>query len=229
MPRKPRFFLPNSPVHIVQRGHSKAPVFFEDSDFKAYLNWLREGASRYKVDIHAFVLMTNHVHMLLSSPAPTNISRMMQLLGRYYSPYINKKHNRSGSIWEGRFKSSLVSDDQYLLTCMRYIELNPVRAMMVSSPSDYRWSSFHHNIGAKNIRLITPHTTYLALGERPHERSHNYLQLFEDRLSPQVLRKIRDCLQSGTPLGNSIFVGEVEDRLKVKVGKTSPGRPRKQR
>ncbi len=141
MPRKPRFFLPDIPVHVVQRGHSREPVFFEDSDYRAYLDWLAEAATRYECAIHAYVLMTNHVHILVTPREREGVSRMMQYVGRRYVPYVNYTYGTSGSIWEGRYKASLVHDDQYLLTCMRYIELNPVRANMTSTPGQYRFSS----------------------------------------------------------------------------------------
>jgi putative transposase len=128
MPRKPRFFLPGLPIHVVQRGHSREPVFFEDHDYAAYLDWLTEAAARYECAIHAYVLMTNHVHILVTPREAEAVSRMMQYVGRRYVPYINYTYGTSGSIWEGRYKASLIHDEQYLLTCMRYIELNPVRA-----------------------------------------------------------------------------------------------------
>ncbi len=145
MPRKPRFFLPDVPAHIVQRGHSREPVFFEDTDYRAYLDWLGEAAERYECAIHAYVLMTNHAHILATPRDKHGISRMMQYIGRRYVPYINTTYGTSGSIWEGRYKASLINDEQYLLTCMRYIELNPVRANMARSPGHYRWSSYRAN------------------------------------------------------------------------------------
>jgi putative transposase len=165
MPRKPRFFLPGMPVHIVQRGHSREPVFFEDNDYLAYLRWLKEGAERYKVDIHAYALMTNHIHILATTGDTDGITRMMQYVGRHYVPYINHTYGSSGSIWEGRYKASLIHDEEYLLACMRYIELNPVRADMVRSPAHYRWSSYRCNGQGKEDALITPHALYMALGK----------------------------------------------------------------
>jgi putative transposase len=138
MPRKPRFFLSGIPLHIVQRGHSRDPVFFEDQDYVTYAYWLHKAAVRYQVSIHAYVLMTNHVHLLITPVDASSVSAFMQFIGRHYVPYINHKYGRSGSIWEGRFKSSLVDSESYLLATMRYIELNPVRASMVESPSQYR-------------------------------------------------------------------------------------------
>jgi len=229
MPRKPRFFLPGMPVHIVQRGHSREPVFFEDNDYLAYLRWLKEGAERYKVDIHAYVLMTNHIHILASAGDTEGITRMMQYVGRHYVPYINQTYGSSGSIWEGRYKASLIHDEEYLLSCMRYIELNPVRADMVRSPAHYRWSSYRHNGQGKEDALITPHALYLALGKTLPTRLAAYKALFKAHLDDGVLEDIRSAWQTGTPLGNDFFRQKVEAKLKCKVGQARRGRPRRPR
>jgi len=141
VPRKPRFYLPGIPVHIVQRGHSRQPVFFENDDYHTYLHWLSEAAERYGCAIHAYVLMTNHIHLLVTPEGKQSVSLMMQYIDRRYVPYINQSYGTTGSIWEGRYKAGMTHDEEYLLTCMRYIELNPVRANMVKNPFAYRWSS----------------------------------------------------------------------------------------
>jgi len=228
MPRKPRFFLPGLPVHIVQRGHSREPVFFADEDYRAYLGWLKEGAERYRVEIHAYVLMTNHIHILATAGDTDGITRMMQYVGRWYVPYINHTYGSSGSIWEGRYKASLIHDEEYLLSCMRYIELNPVRAEMVRSPAHYRWSSYRHNGQGKEDALVTPHALYMALGKTPADRLTAYKALFKAHLDEGVLDDIRSAWQSGTPLGNDFFRQKVEAKLKCKVGQARRGRPRKQ-
>ncbi|MCW9088534.1 MAG: transposase [Gammaproteobacteria bacterium] len=227
MPRKPRFFLPGLPVHIVQRGHSREPVFFEDNDYLAYLRWLKEGAERYKVEIHAYVLMTNHIHILATAGDTEGITRMMQYVGRWYVPYINRTYGSSGSIWEGRYKASLIHDEEYLLSCMRYIELNPVRADMVRSPAHYRWSSYRHNGQGKGDDLITPHALYLALGKTLPTRLTAYKALFKAHLDKGVLDDIRSAWQTGTPLGNDFFRQKIEAKLKCRVGQARRGRPRK--
>lgn len=229
MPRKPRFFLPGMPVHIVQRGHSREPVFFEDNDYSTYLRRLKEGAERYKVDIHAYVLMTNHIHILATAGDTDGITRMMQYVGRHYVPYINYTYGSSGSIWEGRYKASLIHDEEYLLSCMRYIELNPVRADMVRSPAHYRWSSYRHNGQGKEDALITPHALYQALGKTQPTRLAAYKALFKANLDSGVLDDIRSAWQTGTPLGNDFFRQKVEAKLKCKVGQARRGRPRKPR
>jgi len=225
MPRKPRFFLPDVPVHIVQRGHSREPVFFEDGDYLAYLRWLQEAADRYECDIHAYVLMTNHIHILATPRETQGISRMMQYIGRRYVPYINDTYGTSGSIWEGRFKASLISDEQYLLTCMRYIELNPVRANMVNSPGYYRWSSYRYNAQSKSNKIVTEHPLYVAIGRMKAVRCENYKSLFKVHIDDEQLNSIRAAWQTGTPLGNDYFKEKIERKLKTKVGQSRRGRP----
>jgi putative transposase len=218
MPRKPRFFVPGIPVHIVQRGHSREAVFFDDNDYLTYLRWLKEGAERYKVDIHAYVLMTNHIHLLATACDTNGITRMMQYVGRHYVPYINHTYGTSGTIWEGRYKANLIHDEEYLLSCMRYIELNPVRANMVRSPSQYRWSSYRCNGQGKDDDLITPHAMYMALGKTRPIRLAAYKALFQAHLDKGVLDDIRSAWQTGTPLGNDYFRQKIEDKLECKVG-----------
>lgn len=227
MPRKPRFFLPGVPAHIVQRGHSREPVFFEDGDYRAYIEWLYEAAIRYECEIHAYVLMTNHVHILVTPSDKQGISRMMQYTGRRYVPYINYTYGTSGSIWEGRYKASLIHDEQYLLTCMRYIELNPVTANMIKSPGQYRWSSYRFNALGKQDKLITPHDLYLGLDNAEINRLEAYRDLFKAHIDGNVIDDIRDALQTGTPLGNDFFRDKIEKKLKSKVGQARRGRPSK--
>jgi putative transposase len=225
MPRKPRFIIPDVPVHIVQRGHSRDPVFFEDADYLAYLSWLKTGTERYHCAIHAYVLMTNHIHILATPRDTDSITRMMQYVGRHYVPYINHTYGTSGSIWEGRYKASLVQDEQYLLTCMRYIELNPVRADMVRSPAHYRWSSYRANGQGKVDPLVTPHTIYLSLSKNIEQRCEAYKELFKAHLDENDLSDIRSSLQTGTPLGNHLFKQKIESRLGLNVGQAKRGRP----
>lgn len=225
MPRKPRFYLSDVPVHIVQRGHSRAPVFFEEQDYATYIYWVSEAVEKYDVSVHAFVLMTNHVHLLITPSQGDQVSPFMQFIGRRYVPYINHKYGKSGSIWEGRYKASLVQEDGYLLNVMRYIEMNPVRAGMVELPGHYRWSSFCHNIGKRAISFIREHSIYQRLGADCAERRSAYLELFRGQTDVTELNNIRDAWQTGTPLGNKYFRDKVEQQLSRKVGYTRRGRP----
>jgi len=215
------------PVHIVQRGQSREPVFFEADDYHAYRRWMTESAIRYECAIHAYVLMTNHIHILATPKGKHGISQMMQYIGRRYVPYINHTYGTSGSIWEGRFKASLIHDEQYLLTCLRYIEMNPVRAAMVKNPGQYRWSSYRANAQNKKDDTITPHQLYNRLGRTISDRKEAYRALFKTHLDEEDLTEIRDALQTGTPLGNELFKEKIEKKLKSKVGQAGRGRPKR--
>ncbi len=205
MPRKPRFIIPGVPVHIVQRGQSREPVFFDDADYLVYLQWLKEGAIRYHCKIHAYVLMENHIHILATPTDLLGITRMMQYVGRCYVLYFNTTYGTSGSLWEGRYKASLIQEEHHLLTCMRYIELNPVRANRVRSSAHYRWSSYRCNGQGKRNDLITHHRLYKALGRDNMARKGAYRDLFKMHLDQGVLGDIRAAWQTGTPLGNDSF------------------------
>ena len=218
MPRKPRFFLPGVAVHIVQRGYSRRPVFFEDSDYQTYLDLLYDASRRHHCAIHAYVLMTNHIHLLVTPCEKEGVSRLMQAVNRQYVPYINYTFGMSGSIWEGRFKASLIDDEEYLLACMRYIELNPIRAKMVRLPEDYCWSSYTGNASGCINELLTPHSIYMRLGLNREERLAAYRALFRHCLDTAVLSEIRKSYQTGTPLGNEYFRDKIEQKLKCKVG-----------
>jgi putative transposase len=225
MPRKPRFYLPGVPVHAVQRGHSRQAVFFEDADYQVYLHWLRVAAQRYDCSVHAYVLMTNHIHLLLTPQSEDSLARLMQYLGRHYVPYINRRHCRSGTLWEGRYKASLVQQELYLFRCYHYIELNPVRAGMVEEPGGYRWSSHAANAEACPDPVITPHPLYLELGRTQAERCRRYRSMFPAQLGAAQLALIRSACQSGTPLGTDRFRCRIEARLGCATGYARRGRP----
>ena len=165
MARRPRLYLPNCPLHIIQRRNNRAACFRDDSDYKAYLHFMLEAAAQYDVSIHAFVLMTNPVHMLATPSTEESASRMMQSIGRRYVQYFNHAYSRTGTLWEGRYKSTLVDTDNYFLTVYRYIELNPVRAGMVEHAADYPSSSYPNNAAGVEIQMLTSHDSYVALGK----------------------------------------------------------------
>ncbi|HEB63744.1 MAG TPA: transposase [Gammaproteobacteria bacterium] len=225
MPRKPRFFLPNVPVHIVIRGNSRKIIFAEDDDYHAYLGWLKEGAEKHDCQIHAYVLMSNHVHLLVSANHPQNLSKLLQAVGRRYVPFFNHKYGNSGTLWEGRFKASSIDSEQYLLTCYRYIELNPVRAHMVKKPKEYRWSSYRVNALGENNPIITPHPLYLALGNNKQQRTQYYRESFKEALDEKLINEIQASVQTGTPMGSERFKTEIEKPLGAKVGQSRRGRP----
>jgi len=182
MPRKPRFNLVGIPQHVIQRGNNRDPCFFAEEDYRRYLSDLHESARKMHCRIHAYVLMTNHVHLLVTPMVEFGISQVMQALGRRYVYYVNKTYKRSGTLWEGRYKSSLIDSDRYMLTCMRYIELNPVRAKMVNHPGEYQWSSYQNSAHGIENELIEHHPLYLALDNDPKKRQEAYRELFRDHL-----------------------------------------------
>lgn len=205
MPRRPRILLPDYPLHIVQRGINREPCFFADEDYQCYLHWLEEAAHDCGCAVHAYVLMTNHVHLLVTPSKPGAPSRLMQSVGRRYVQYVNRFYRRTGSLWEGRYKSSLVQAESYLLACMRYIELNPVQAGMVQDPGQYRWSSYRANgLGQPDTRLSS-HPLYLALHTDTQFRYQNYRALFRSQLDEEAASEIREALKLGMPLGNDRF------------------------
>lgn len=210
MARLPRICLPGIPQHIIQRGNNRQPCFAAEEDFAAYAHWLDEYARKYEVAIHAWVFMTNHVHLLATPHAEDGISRLMQTLGRHYVRYFNYTYKRSGTLWEGRFKSCVVDEENYLLICQRYIELNPVRANMVESPGQYRWSSYRANGQGKPTQLWSPHRVYQDLGKSPMERARAYRSLFRGHLDEKLLHDIRQATQQGMVLGNDRFKQEIE-------------------
>ncbi len=226
MPRKPRFFLPDVPVHIVQRGHNREAVFFEDDDYRAYLGWLKAASAKYDCQIHAYCLMTNHIHLLVTPSTKTGVTLMMQYIGRFYVPYINHKYGKTGSIWEGRYKASLVDAEHYLLQCMRYIELNPVAADMVRVAGEYLWSSYRCNAEGKPDPLLTPHPVFTEFTVGGEERDA-YKALFnvhQDEIE-QDHKQIAAAVQTGTPLASGRFREQVELALGQKVGQARRGRP----
>ena len=223
MARLPRLCLPGIPVHIIQRGVNRTACFASDEDLAAYAHWLAKSATNNNVAIHAWVFMTNHVHLLATPGTSHGISKMMQVLGRHYVRYFNYTYQRTGTLWEGRFKSCVIDAEDYLLACQRYIELNPVRAKMVKSPADYRWSSFHSNAGGKPAGLWTPHPVYLRLGLSQEQRAKHYRELFVQPMETVELNTIRTATNQGLALGNTRFKDQIEALTGRRVTSKRPG------
>jgi putative transposase len=225
MPRRPRIQLAETPLHIVQRGINREPCFFAQEDYHCYLHWLEKSAHDWGCAIHAYVLMTNHVHLLLTPAKPDAPARLMQSVGRRYVQYINRFYRRTGSLWEGRYKSSVVQAETYLLACYRYIELNPVRADMVTDPGQYRWSSYRANgLGQPDSRL-TPHVLYLAQGRDSEERTSAYRSLLRPQLDAEAAIDIRQALQLGMPVGNDRYADVICANAGVRRNSGKRGRP----
>jgi putative transposase len=216
------------PLHVIQRGNNRVACFVSDADRLVYLAMLKDLSKLFPTDLHAFVLMTNHVHLLATPRQRDNVSLLMKHLGQRYVQYFNRTHNRTGSLWEGRFKSSIVECDGYLLSCQRYIELNPVRAGMVKDPSDYPWSSFRANALGDPGDLLTAHPVYLALGKSPPSRARNYVSLFDESLSAEALTQIRDAINGGFALGGKGFVATLERLMERRVSRGKAGRPKRE-
>jgi putative transposase len=218
---------PNIPQHIIQRGNNRQICFVANEDYAAYAHWLGEYAGKSGVKIHAWVFMTNHVHLLVTPTDGQGVSMMMQNLGRHYVQYFNKVYKRSGTLWEGRFKSCLVQAADYLLQCYRYIEMNPVRAGMVDDPSQYVWSSYRSNGLGLASSLMTPHEEYLALGKTMDDRLENYRAMFRTHMDKALVTQIRNSVNTGLVFGNERFKDEIESNMKRRVRHGTAGRPRK--
>lgn len=228
MARRPRLVLPDVPLHIIQRGNNRHLCFVSDTDFRVYLSLLEITAKHFGCAIHAYVLMTNHVHLLLSAVDSAGPSLLMKALGQRYTQYMNRRYGRTGTLWEGRFRSCLVEGERYLLTCQRYIELNPVRAGMVPTPGKYQWSSYRANAeGSKDI-LITHHETYLRLGADPLARRAAYRGLFDEALSPSVLEFLRHATNGNYAMGDAAFLEKASLILGRPVSPQTTGRHVKQ-
>jgi putative transposase len=229
MPRTKRYCPPGQPVHIIQRGNNRTECFFSADDKAVYVGILRNASSRYKLNIHAWVLMTNHVHLLATPARESAVSKTMQYLGAKYVRYFNEKYARTGTLWEGRFRSCLVESEGYLLACQRYIELNPVRAGMVKTPDKYRWSSFHANALGVSASICSPHEAYLSLGGSYRDRLSAYRALFDNALQQDQIDAIRRATNHGLVFGSERFKDEIERRSgqRTRLSKRGPRSPGK--
>lgn len=229
MPRPPRINVARITFHVVQRGNDRNRTFFDDEDFGSYLFLLRRISRRYATAVHAYVLMPNHVHLLMTSDRADGISVTMQQTSSSYARQVNQRYQRTGTLWEGRFRSSPVDSDYYCLACYRYIEMNPVRAGIVPRPEDYRWSSFRENTGKRASAFVEPHVSFVALGESPAARQAQYRAMFVDGLPRQTISEIRRCAVGGRPIGSDSFRQAVARQAGVSLGSGKRGRPFKEK
>jgi len=225
MARLPRLTLPGYPHHVIQRGNNRQAIFATPADYRLLLDLLEENAKKFGVSVHAYVLMSNHFHLLATPQTAEGLPKMMQAVGRSYVRYFNDTQKRSGTLWEGRYKSTLIQTDRYLLACMVYIDLNPVRAGLVSQPQDYTWSSHLHYRGVRSDRLITPHTLYWELGNTPFAREAAYADLVHAGINPVQQTALTDATLRGWALGEPDFVADLQKRTQRRVAKTGAGRP----
>ena len=225
MARLQRVYLEDVPQHIIHRGNNRQACFSSEEDFIAYVGWLKEYAKKHEVAIHAWVLMTNHVHILCTARTAEGVSRMMQSIGRQYVRYFNYTYQRTGTLWEGRYKYCMVQSEDYVLELYRYIELNPVRANMVNEPSEYPWSSYQINALGKESTLYTPHALYEALGSDAETRQVHYRELFKYHIDGKLIDDIRKSLNKGLALGSDRFKTEIEELTARRVTEGKRGRP----
>ena len=226
MPRRKRMYLAGLPYHLVQRGNNREVCFVEPENYQYYLQLWKECSKRYRIAVHAYCLMTNPIHFLVTPENPDSISRAMSVIGSRYAYYFNKTYDRTGTIWEGRHKSSLIQSDRYFLTCCRYIELNPVVAGMVNKPEEYKWSSYLANAWARASNLVS-HDEYLKLGINADARSYVYRELFKDRLSDYDVHLIQNASEYCQPVGDDQFRVQIEEKYGVILGQPFRGRPKK--
>jgi len=227
MARQPRFVLPGHPQHVIQRGNNRHVIFADEADYQFYRDTLVEACDRFGCRVHAYVQMTNHVHLLMTPDSEAGIGKVMQSLGRRYVRYFNYRYRRTGTLWEGRYKASLLDTEPYLLTCYRYIELNPVRAGVVSRPDEYRWSSYRCNALGEPDVLVTPHDLYLQLAEAAAQRRITYRALFRTALEGTAVAAIREATNKAWVLGDGRFRLEIEDLLMRQAAPKSRGGDRK--
>lgn len=226
MPRARRYLLAGVPQHIVQRGIDRQAVFFEDVDYESFLGLMAASAESYRVSVHAYCLMTNHYHLLVTPHERMSIPRFMRYRSGSYVRHANIRYGRTGTLWDGRYRASLVDEEGYFLVCHRYIELNPVRAGMVKIPGRYRWSSYPRNAWGAEDRCVTPHSMYRALGRCEASRQAAYRGLFEGVLVDELVDEVRVALRHNHVLGNERFKDQVQAMLARKLGPGRPGRPR---
>jgi putative transposase len=225
MARLPRLTIPDYPHHVIQRGNNRQAIFSTSTDYDALLLLLHENAQKFDVAIHAYVLMTNHFHLLATPHTADGLPLMMQAVGRRYVRYFNDLQGRSGTLWEGRYRSTLIQTDRYLLACMAYFDLNPVRAGLVREAKEYAWSSHRHYIGQSDDKIVTPHSLFWALGNTPFSREAAYAELVHAGITPGQQAELTKSVLSGWALGEDGFVAELQKRTTRRAAKARAGRP----
>jgi len=223
----PRYFLKGTPQHVIQRGNNRQAIFRALADYRYFSGCLEEAAEKYGLAVHAYVLMTNHVHLLATPSTPESLPKTLQSIGRRYVQYFNRARSRTGTLWEGRYRATLVDSTRYLLTCMRYIESNPVRAGIVGHPRDYQWSSYRNNAEGQADPLVTSHVVYRQLHANVDSRRKSYRQLFRHRIPDAELNEIRSATHKAWVLGSPRFKTRAEKATGRRVTPLAKGRPRK--
>ena len=227
MARQPRFNIIGYPQHVIIRGNNKEPIFYGSGDYAFYLKKLEKAVTQYRCHLHAYVLMTNHVHLLITPMEENSLSKAMQSLGRVYVQQFNHLYERTGTLWEGRYKATLIDSNYYLLACQRYIELNPVRADMVAHPAEYPWSSYRYNALGDKSTLLSPHDIYSDLGSTAQARQSQYQSLFERDIESKTISEIREMTNKSWVLGDERFKAEIANKLNRAVSPKPKGGDRR--
>ena len=225
MARLPRLTLPGHLHHVIQRGNNRQNIFADREDFEVMLSLMADNAPKFEVAVHAYVLMDNHFHLLVTPASVTSLPQFMQAVGRRYVQYFNRRHSRTGTLWEGRYRCTVLQPDRYLLPCMAYLDLNPVRAGCVAQAADYPWSSHAHWLGLRHERLLTPHALYWALGNTPFAREAAYAALVSAGISAQEQADLTASALSGWALGDPDFVQEIQKHTPRRITRSQAGRP----
>jgi putative transposase len=225
MARLPRLTVAGYPHHIIQRGNNRQAIFASTADYEVLLEMLHEHSRKERVAVHAYVLMSNHFHLLATPETAEGIPQTMQAVGRRYVRYFNQRQSRTGTLWEGRYRSTLIQAERYLLACMAYMDLNPVRAGMVADPAAYPWSSHASYIGRRSDRLVTPHPLYWEMGNTPFAREAAYQQLVQHGVSSEQQRALTDSALRGWALGEPDYVADLQKRTERRISKGKAGRP----
>ena len=225
MARLPRLVVPHQPHHIIQQGNNSQLIFRDSEDYTRFLSWLRECAREFKVAIHAYVLMPDHFHLLATPQSENALAQMMQRLGRYYVPWYNARYQRTGSLFQGRFKTSLIDAEAYFMKVSRFVEFNPVRTGVAGSPLEYPWSSYHHHAGVRPDPVITDHALYWALGNTPFQREAAYIERSAANLPEAESALIEAAVLKGWPLGSTTFKANLQQSIKRQVLPAKRGRP----
>jgi putative transposase len=225
MARLGRYFVADQPLHVIQRGNNRQLIFFEDEDYARYRGWLAEAAAEYGCVLHAYVLMPNHVHLLVTPKKKESLPRLMQSLGRRYVRTINGEYGRTGTLWEGRYRAAPIDSDAYFLACCRYIELNPVRTRIAAHPRAYPWSSYRAHAFGKPDELVGDHPLFRRLGRSAAERQKAYRALFRSKLDDAFIDELRAATNGGWALGNSRFRRKIAKAAKRRVAPLPKGRP----
>lgn len=225
MARLPRLTVPGYVHHMIQRGNNRQAIFAEDADYEALLSMLDENARKFAVDLHGYVLMTNHFHLLATPSTPEGLPLLMQAVGRRYVRYFNQRQGRTGTLWEGRYRSTLIEAERHLLACMVYMDLNPVRAGIALAAADYPWSSHRHYVGLRADKLLAPHPLYWSLGNTPFSREAAYAELVRAGIPTPQQQALTDSALRGWALGAPSYVEELQKRTARRLVKGKAGRP----